>query len=194
MAELPEGQTIIFSAEDKEIQDCMIYLEMKDQRKSLEDIGAHFGYKSRQGMANKRERWIRDGIMEKARRRYYIPKGEEIAAATSRVMDDVPAMLDRMVKIVKLGREKNAIEAFKLLHDIVIKPNMDAQPDQTNHEQNYANRSIKGLPDPMVVSLPSTQSQEAAQQANPSSLLLELPVLPPTVPVLSEMDAQSSDT
>lgn len=184
---LPESYSIIFSAEDKDIQDCIIYLQMKDERKSLDEIGAHFGYKSRQGMAKRRDKWIADGIMEKARRRFYIPKGEEINAAISRVMDDVPLMLDRMVKIVKLGREKNAIEAFKLLNDVIIQPERTKQPIESTAEQDYAARSAHGLPNPMVVSIPDVVAQESDQEID-----LLTPLSLSTVQLMSELDDQNS--
>lgn len=156
---LPENYMIV-TQEDIEIQRCMTYLQMKEQRKTLDEIGTYFGYKSRQGMANQRDRWQEDGIMDKAKAKFFIPKGEEINAARGRVMQEVPAMLDRLVKIVKLGKERNAIEAYKLLHDTLINPELNKQPEESNAEQGYAARAEKGLPNPMVVMLPSPQPED----------------------------------
>ncbi len=136
---------VIFTREDKEILDCMVYLQLKDERKTMEEIAAHFGYKTRKSINDK---------VNKARAKYYIPKGEEIKAAVSRVMDSVPAMLDRMVKIVKMGREHNAIAAFEILMDRVVTPAMDGQPNAGSAEQKWAERSAKGIADPMKVKLP----------------------------------------
>ena len=147
-------QEVLFTREDKEILDAMVYLQLKDERKTMDEIAAHFGYKTRKSIADKVARWRDDGILDKARAKYYIPKGEEIKAAVSRVMDSVPAMLDRMVKIVKLGREHNAIAAFEILMDRVVQPALDAQPNSGSAEQKWAERSAKGIADPMKVSLP----------------------------------------
>ena len=186
---IPENYELIFSAEDQEIQNCMIYLQMKEQRKSLEEIGEFFGYKSRQGMAKRRDRWQEDGIMDKARRKYFIPKGEEINAAISRVMEEVPTMLDRMVKIVKLGREHNAIEAFKLLNDVIIQPEITKQPQQSGAELSYAERSSKGLHDPMLISLPAVTPAEPVPTPDHSSV----PTYPDTVQVVVDPN-ESLDT
>lgn len=145
---------VIFSHEQKEVLDAMVYLQMKEDRKNLDEIAAHFGYKSRKTMSTKVARWRDDGILDKARAKYYIPKEEEVKAAVSRVMDAVPAMLDRMVKIVKMGREHNAIAAFEILMDRIVQPAMDGQVDAGSAEQKWAERSAKGIGNPMDIKLP----------------------------------------
>jgi K+ transporter len=145
---------VLFTHEDKEILDAMVYLQLKDERKTMDEIAAHFGYKTRKSINDKVNRWRDEGVLDKARAKYYIPKGEEVKAAISRVMDSVPAMLDRMVKIVKMGREHNAIAAFEILMDRVVTPTMENQPAGGSAEQKWAERSAKGISDPMSIKLP----------------------------------------
>lgn len=152
-------QTVIFSKEDKEILDAIVYLQMKDERKSMEEIAAHFGYKTRKSMYDKVNRWHDDGVLDKARARYYIPKGEEIKAAVSRVMDSVPSMLDRMVKIVKMGREHNAIAAFEILMDRVVQPALESQPTSSSAEQKWAEAAKNGISNPLSLQLPKNMDE-----------------------------------
>lgn len=186
---IKEDYEIIFTHEQEEIQRCTIYLKMRDEKKTMDEIGIAFGYKGRAGMNKLRDRWIADGIMEKARRKYFVPKGEEIKVAISAVMDSVPAFLARMTKIVLLGREKNAIEAYKLLQETIIQPELNKQPDSEKLEQEYAKRSDKGIHNPMQINLPELR----ALRLYNSSVLESLESLP-TIPEASELDDQSSDS
>lgn len=185
---VPEDYALLFTREDEEIQRAMQYLKMRDEKKTMDEIGIEFGYKGRAGMNKLRERWIEDGVLEKARRKYFIPKGEEIKQAVTQVMDNVPAFLARMTKIVLLGREKNAIEAYKLLQETIIQPELSKQPDTAKPEQEYANRSNRGVHNPMEINLPELKVLRQYVLADQ-----EHPLFQPTVPEVSELDDQSSE-
>lgn len=138
---------------DPEVMKAATYLVLRDQKQTMEQIAAAFNYNNRSSMYYQVSRWEEDGVLEKARRIYLVPKEAEIQAATDRVLGQWPAIIDKAVKIALHSRsDHNALEAIVWLENTVVRPALEKQRGEGNSEMKYAKKDK--LASPMIITTP----------------------------------------
>lgn len=161
------------SIDEPEVIRAMEYIAMKENRMTMQQIASHFKYSTRQAVYDLVARWEDGGILAKARRLWALPKFEDMHSADLTMLDSYPEMIDRMRRIVLHGREHNAIEAFKLLHEKIFQPALDAKEDMGSAERNYADKA--GQFNPHVITVEPTSVTVTEARPLSDTTLADLP-------------------